>query len=89
MVTIVLEHIKGTDLPAEWIEKYRLPTERSFTVKIEPDTLDGLPPAPVGDERMRILESIRALGGGNEDSEEWIRIIKTARTISKRRVDII
>lgn len=90
MLPIVLEHIKGSDLPAEWIEKFKLPVERSFTVKIEPDTIDGLPPAPTLEERkkyLNILENLKA--DGVEDSEEWIRIIKAGKTKSKQRPDII
>ncbi|MBF0566419.1 MAG: hypothetical protein HQK89_14405 [Nitrospirae bacterium] len=80
MATIILEHVKGTELPSEWVEKFKLPTDRIFTIRIEPE---GLPLALTGEEREKALSLIKSLGGGNEDSEAWIKEIESARTTSE------
>lgn len=80
MATIILEHIKGIELPSEWVEKFKLPADRIFTIRIDPE---GLQPALTGEEREKALSLIKSLGGGNEDSEAWIKEIKSARTTSE------
>ena len=79
MTPITVEHIKGKEIPPSWIREGRVNPEESFRVILEPE------PVASPKERNRLLDLLESFTG-EEDSEEWIEKIKSARTRSELKV---
>ncbi len=82
MTTTVLKNIPGRDLPPRWVDDINENLDQTFTVFIQPE---GRIPKTRRDSsasrRNRILKMLEG-NSGNESSEKWIELIKSARTIS-------
>ena len=79
MTPITVEHIKGKEIPPSWIREGRVNPEESFRVILEPE------PVASPKERNRLLDLLESFTG-EEDSEEWIEKIKSARTRSELKL---
>ena len=79
MTPITVEHIKGKEIPPAWIREGKVNPEESFRVILEPE------PVASPKERNRLLDLLESFTG-EEDSEEWIEKIKSARTRSELKV---
>jgi hypothetical protein len=78
MPTTVIRKIPGRDIPSQWAEGIKKSLEQTFTVIIRPE---GKFLTSRKDQRNRILKMLEGTAG-NESSEEWIEVIKSARTAS-------
>ena len=47
MASLVIEHIKSSELPRKWAEQLRAGPEETFTVRIEPDTHEERSGSPI------------------------------------------
>lgn len=73
MPTTVLEHVKGSELPAAWLKKIKADPPQTFTVTLEPEA--AMPPEDrISDELIKAVkkseESIRAGKGTFHQSTE-------------------
>jgi len=80
MPAIIANHIKGRDIPSAWLKGGQLDPDAIFRIIIEPEKAH-LSQA----QRNRLLDKLEQLGGG-EDSDNWIKEIKSARTRSELKV---
>ena len=79
MTPITVEHIKGKEITPAWIREGKVNPEESFRVILEPE------PVASPKERNRLLDLLESFTG-EEDSEEWIKKIKSAKTRSELKV---
>ncbi len=76
---ITVEHIKGKEIPPSWIREGKVNPEESFRVILEPE------PVVSSEKRNRLLDLLES-STGEEDSEKWIKKIKSAKTRSELKV---
>jgi hypothetical protein len=82
MPITVIRKIPGRDIPSQWTEGIKESLEQTFTVIIRPE---GKFSTSRKDRRNRILKMLEG-SAGNESSEEWIELIRSARTVSPLKV---
>ena len=73
MSTTVLEHVKGSELPAAWFKKIKADPHQTFTVTLEPE--EDMPPEDrISDKFIKAVkeseESIKAGKGTLHQSTE-------------------
>jgi len=83
MPTTVIRKIHGRDIPSQWTEGIKESLEQTFTVIIRPE---GKFLKSRKGQRNRILKMLEGTTG-NESSEEWIELIRSARTVSPLKVN--
>ncbi|MDM8514886.1 hypothetical protein QUF76_01710 [Desulfobacterales bacterium HSG16] len=81
MTTIIADHIKGSEIPSSWVRAIEIDPGETFRVILEPEK--GL----TKKERHQLLDMLERFDG-YEDSEAWIREIKSARTRSELKVPL-
>lgn len=84
MSITVLEHIKVKDIPVAWRKKLKPGSDQTFTITLKPEAIK---PPLSRKERNRLLGLLEKFKG-NEDSEEWIKNIKSSRTRSELKVPL-
>ncbi len=86
----IIRHIMGKDIPPRWFGDIKADPNQVFTIIIKsenkPDISDGFTFSRKN--RNRIFDLLEG-DSGNESSEEWIRLIKSARTVSPLKADFI
>jgi hypothetical protein len=78
MPITVIRKIPGRDILSQWTEGIKESLEQTFTVIIRPE---GRFLTSRKDRRNHILKMLERRAG-NESSEEWIELIRSARTVS-------
>lgn len=82
MPSLILDHIKGKELPPAWLEKEGFNPEDTFKVTIESVHRAS------GRDRASLFEALQHFSG-NEDSEAWIKTIKSTRTRSELKAPLL
>lgn len=88
MKTTVIKNIPGKEIPSHWKEKIDESLEQNFTIIIRPE---GRHPKIQKDassfhRRNHVLKILEGTTG-SESSEEWISLIKEARTNSPLKTE--
>jgi len=80
MSSLVIEHIKASELPRKWAERLGARPEETFTVRIEPEAREERPGGPA----KREIELMPAFGmwrdyTATEDVNAYIRKSRASR----------
>lgn len=80
MSSLVIEHIKASELPSTWAERLGARSEETFTVRIEPEARGARPAGPGGKES----EAMPAFGmwrdfAATENVETYARSLRARR----------
>ncbi len=89
MPSIIIKHIRGDEIPVQWIKEFRQNPHQTFTVILRPEGEEDLKIAGEETSRKRRNRIFKMMEGtsGRESSAEWIERIKSARTISPLKTD--
>ncbi len=82
MPSIIVKHVHGHEIPAQWIKGIEQNLDQTFTLILRPEGN----PKIIGEKaclkrRNRIFRMLEGTSG-RESSEEWIEHIRSARTAS-------
>ncbi|GEM_PF-3252048 len=86
----IIRQIMGKDIPLRWFGNIKADPNQVFTIIIKSENKYDISDSSVSNKRNRnhIFDLLKG-DSGNESSEEWIKLIKSARTDSALKADFL